>query len=930
MKQVRLVAAALILWVPAALAQFAEIPFIDPGLRWRTLETAHFAVHFAEQHRAQARVVAGMAEQVLPRITALLRWKPGSRIQLVVLDSADFANGFASPLPFNFSMIFLSPPDEGELLQNRDWLELLLSHELFHVVHLDKARGGALAMRRIFGRLPIPFVPPAVPANAFPNLFQPGWIIEGLAVHYESDPSLAHGRLGNSQFEAMMRAEVARGLRPLSEINAGGRRFPLNREYLYGGYFFAFLQERYGAGAVERFIENYSGNFMPFRVDANPIAVTGKNMRALWVEYEGWLKNRFGTARSSAQEGEVLVRDFLIESPLLAADGARWYVRGDGYTRPRLLRQAPGKEPEALREVESGTRLSPRADGTVLFAQYEICKDYNYYYDLYRVDGRGRGKRVTECGRYRAAAALDDGRIAALRMEAGQTQAVLLDSQGKPAQVLYRAAPGESLTGIAAQGDMAIVTSLRDGRWSVIRLSAGGAQVLLTDQAIKHSPRIGDREEVFFIADYGKVFDVWSLSATGQLARWTQASQGVREISAPRGGEMLLTTIEADGDALRLYRLPPAPLELLSAMAPAPAAGPAQPSADLPDRSYSPWESLLPRFWYPLVYLAEGAYEFGVATYGQDALARHQYFLAPAFETSQQELVGSVAYLYNDRHLLQLGRVMRVKSTTEEDGDEDIASYTISEAVQWISTWRSLTLNRRFFWGLGGALERERLHTVRAATVPASADERVIGAVAGFDSRRSQLLSEGPSQGLQIRLFAETSQKLGGTYSGDVYRGDSRLHVPLWHTVLALRWNEAWGEVDAEPFELGGAYPDPGYLLPVLNQREFPLRGYRSGELVGHRARLGTAELRVPLKDIDRHGLVPPAGINRVSANVFYEVGAAWEGRADPDYKRAYGLELMAELRFGYHFGAAVRLGIARGIDDPGTTRWYLNLGRSF
>ena len=230
-------------WFPAAGAQWLELSFVDPGLNWRTLETAAFAVHFAEGNRDQARAVAGAAERILPRITSVLRWRPTSRIHLVVLDSADFANGVASPLPFNYSMIFLSPPDEGELLQNREWIELVLTHELFHIVHIDKASGPALGLRSAFGRVPF----------LFPNALQPRWIIEGLAVQAESDAGRNYGRLGNSQFEAMMRAEAGRGFRSLHEINAGGRGFPLNRDYLYGGYFFAFLQERYGDKAVANF-----------------------------------------------------------------------------------------------------------------------------------------------------------------------------------------------------------------------------------------------------------------------------------------------------------------------------------------------------------------------------------------------------------------------------------------------------------------------------------------------------------------------------------------------------------------------------------------------------------------------------------------------------------------------------------------------------
>src|SRR5258705_13966218 len=168
-------ASALLLGSPLAQAQL--LGFVDPQLRWRFLDTAHFSVHFAEQNRPQARIAAEVAEKVYPRITGMLRWQPRGRTHLIVLDSADFSNGFATPLPFNHSGIFLSPPDEGELLQSRVWLELVLTHEFFHVVHLDKARGAPLGFRNVFGRW----------APFFPNALEPGWIVEGLAGYAESD-----------------------------------------------------------------------------------------------------------------------------------------------------------------------------------------------------------------------------------------------------------------------------------------------------------------------------------------------------------------------------------------------------------------------------------------------------------------------------------------------------------------------------------------------------------------------------------------------------------------------------------------------------------------------------------------------------------------------------------------------------------------------
>ena len=226
-----------------------------------------------------------------------------------------------------------------------------------------------------------------------------------------------------------------------------------------------------------------------------------------------------------------------------------------------------------------------------------------------------------------------------------------------------------------------------------------------------------------------------------------------------------------------------------------------------------------------MIEIADGAVKLGVSTFGQDALGLHQYSVTPVVELTQQELLGDAAYVYDGRHQLLAGRSMRVRETV----DDEVQAYSISEGAQWISTWRHLALDRRFYWGLGGALERERFHRVNGAT-DSEQDERVLGLVAGLDTRRTQWLSEGPSQGLQIRLFAETSRGLHATYSGDVYRVDSRLHFPLGRTVVSLRWNEARGETDAEPFQLGGTDSDPPTLLPILNQRDFEMLGYSSVE----------------------------------------------------------------------------------------------------
>jgi len=916
----------------------AEAQFVDPSLRWRTLDTAHFSVHFADHTRSRAEVVAEVAESVYPRVTGWLKWKPEERTQIVVLDSLDFSNGYASPYPFNFIGIILSPPDEGELLQNREWLELVLTHEFTHIVHLDQARGPALALRGIFGRylvLPLPFT--LFFPSGFPNLLEPNWMIEGLAVYSESDRSKGYGRLGQSHFEGMMRAESARGLRSLREVNAEGRGFPLNRDYLYGSYFFLFLAERYGPDAIPKYVEIYSGRWFPFRVHSTPRFVTGKAMDELWVEYHDWLNARFAVKpREPGKEpdggGEFLVRDWSITSPLRTSRGDRWYVQGNGYVLPKLMRQTLGGEVEPVRDIEPGTRLAAFPGGELLLSQPEICSNYNYYYDLYRLAPDGALSRVTECGRFRFAAPLDDGRIVAIRVVNGEAEVVLLNSRGELERSLYRAAPGESLTGLAAKGGTVVATSLRNERWSLVQIAEGKTSVLLSDRAVKHSPRFGDSaDEIYFVADYGNVDNVWSWRRGDRsLARWTDAPNGVKEISAPVGGELLVTTIEADGDVLRARSLPDAPLEVRRAAAEAgPSAAPSQ-GAPPPggDRAYSAWSSLRPRYWLPIGYAADGAVALGIATDGQDALGLHQYTFAPLYEITQHQALGSATYVYDNRHGLLLNRFMTVKTL---DSGSDIEAYAINETAQWVSLWRHLSLSTRIYWGLGAALDREILHDLAAGTsIPR--DERVLGLVAGVDTRREQFLSEGPSQGQQLRLFAETSNRLRGVYAGNFYRADWRAYLPVYKSVFSLRWNETYSQPEAEAVQLGGSFSEETFVLPVLNQREFPLRGYLSGEavLTGHRSRLGTIEWRTPTSDVDRHFMVPPLGLNRISASVFFDAGAAWESGAPQRYFKSAGVELLSEVRLGYQLSAQLRAGVAKGFESPGRTVAYLHVGRSF
>src|SRR6185295_1078474 len=98
------------------------------------------------------------------------------RVQIVLQDTDDDPNGYATPVPYPLVNVRAVAPNGADDFGNLEsWLGLVLTHELAHIVHLEPARGVPGFGRRLLGRAPY----------LFPNVFTPTWMIEGLAVYEE-------------------------------------------------------------------------------------------------------------------------------------------------------------------------------------------------------------------------------------------------------------------------------------------------------------------------------------------------------------------------------------------------------------------------------------------------------------------------------------------------------------------------------------------------------------------------------------------------------------------------------------------------------------------------------------------------------------------------------------------------------------------------
>jgi hypothetical protein len=976
----------------------AQAQFADPGPAWSTSESRHFRVHYRSAQRAQAEAVARAGERAWPRVTQALAWEPASRIDVVVYSELDISNGFTTALPFNLIGVFLTPPDEGQLLDNSAWLDLLMLHELVHAVHLDKVRGAPRVLQNIFGRI-VWFVP---------NLFNPGWIVEGFAVWEESGREQAgqgRGRLKGPIFEAWLRAERKRGFLSLRELNADGRALPLAKQYLYGAYFFEFVHRRYGPGKAQQMIEQYSGNIgVAPRLHSMPWGATGKMMDELWAEFLADLTEQVAARAApiervpEAAGRRLLGPIFEIGSLVSMPDGSVLAVVDDGLRAPALERlkrdAAGGLARERITTVLRDARLEAGPDGSVLVMQPDLCRSYYLGYDVYRLQG-SRLEQLTNCAHLRravqpgatradrggvVATTAPTGELVAIQLDEGRTRIVRLNPAASGAQPAVLFAPPEGTDvidiALAADGRTLHAVTRREGDWRIVEFDLGAAAPAPALRLVHNAPISNLRhgpQGLEMVAVEGGVPNVWRLARNAQWQRLTHSHTAVLAhggsapdgalavtVVAPQGVELrwLDSTAVLQERAASLSALAPPPGT--SAAAGVPAAGsvtasssaPAAPSPDAaaqlgPERPYAAWRTLYPRSWFPTITSDRGLTAYGASTSGADAVGWHAYNAYLQYETSQKEWLGGLEYIFRGRHGLAIDRKLVAQAWTGASGDEQTTLYDRELQAQWLSLFPVPGLNslaHRVTVGIGAALDRIERVTVAGGGVARRQDERIAALLADVDSRGSNWYADGANRGLKLTLRGETYKPFetnrgdaAPDYDGVVVRGDAKAYFGIGRGVLALRWTEARARQSTRPFQLGGATETGRGIGFALNNREIALRGYRGDEpqLRGPQARLGSVEWRMPIVDIDRHGMVPAVGVNRLAATVFYDIGGAWAVGANKpaDYYRGAGVELRGEVKLLYVLALELRLGVGHALDaiaGRSRTRGYFTLGQSF
>ncbi|MEX0980436.1 MAG: hypothetical protein WDZ89_05030, partial [Gemmatimonadota bacterium] len=651
----------------------AQLP---PDAEWRTIRTEHFRITFHAGLEELAGRAAERAERAWRSLSESFVSPPPGRIDVVLTDQADISNGFARTVPSNRITIYARPPvDEFGLAWFDDWLELVITHEVAHVFHLDRAGTLGVAVRALFGRLPGAW-------PVFPGRSVPTWTIEGIATFYESALSDA-GRAHGTYHEMILRTSILDGT--FERIDQASGSSPVwpggSRAYIYGSLFFEHLLERYGEERMARFVDAVAGQWIPYRLNSAARSAFGVSFSRAWREWEAELEQRFAAeveglaALAPLTRPERLTRDARVAlhpSVSPSGDGVA-FVRRDATSDPQIRVMATdGSDGRSLARTNGAASFSWAPDGSVVLAQVEWDDPWRLWSDLYRITPDGRSERLTSGARLVGPSVHPDGRTALAVQEGGGTNRLVeVDLETGAVTPLGDFLPGEHWSGPSwsPDGRRFAASRWRPGarRELVVMDRDGTSHAVTADRALDVHPAWSpDGRRILWSSDRTGIPNLFAVDVDPESGR----PGTIRQITNVTGGAFH-PAVDPDGRWIyfssyraRGWEIERIPYDPGAWFAPFDtdfrfleggerAAATYATRVDAVSTPYRPYRSLLPRAWEPI--FREGSalfgtdvvpHRFGAEIEGEDLVGRHAYSAWGAWAPGSGLWEGRTRYAY--------------------------------------------------------------------------------------------------------------------------------------------------------------------------------------------------------------------------------------------------------------------------------------------
>lgn len=590
-------------------AQEEHINHIE--LKWCTIETPHFFVHYHNGAERTARVAAKVAEDIYGPVTTLYDHQPDQKVSLIMNDFDDYSNGAA--YFYDNKIELWAPALDFDLRGTHNWLRNVITHEFTHIVQIQTSMK--------FGRhVPGFYVqwlnyederrqdvlygyPNTIVSYPFSGFVVPSWFAEGVAQY--NRPEISYDSWDSHRDMILRMYALDDKMLSWNEMSVFGKT-SLGNESAYNAGFalVKYISETYGADAIPRIAKNLS-RLNAVTIDQAIDRAIGKSGIELYREWQRTItdhyRKRVAPIEAAKVEGETIGNvGFGNFYPAFSPDGKKIAYTSNkeadyfGYSSVYVYDADTKKEKEITPLVRSSVSWSP--DGTKLYYSRTVRDNPHwsniadlYEYDLVKEKEtrlthglRSQNPSLSADGKWIACAVSGDGtmNLAVVTADGTTTRMLTAFKNGEQVYTPKWSPDGKEIAFGYAQHDAQDVAR--------VNVETGAMEILVGgDDDARNPVYTPDGRSVVFSSDRTGIFNIY---------RYTVASRAIEQLTNVLGGAFMPAVNSANDIAYASYTSSGFKLNLLEHAAPVNAASASYlPLPSKPLASLSGDQALLPR-----------------------------------------------------------------------------------------------------------------------------------------------------------------------------------------------------------------------------------------------------------------------------------------------------------------------------------------------
>ncbi|MBN1981322.1 MAG: hypothetical protein JW795_07325, partial [Chitinivibrionales bacterium] len=515
--------------------------FNHPEIKWLSITTSHFNFHYYDKTEPLLYPAWKIAEEAYKQLERLYPHQAKEKIDIALADYNDYSNGFAAPL--DGAIMIWAPDSFFELRGPSVWLRTVITHELTHILSLEK-RSSIQWTNWDFG---VTYASPGIVLSALQPLvttaFFPHWFAEGVAQLGSQD---CGSDCWDSRRDMILRSAVLADRQlSLAAMNNFTHDW-LGNELVYNqGYSFAaFIRQVLGE---KNFVEILNANrgyaFDGLNFDGFFRVKFKTSLQTLYQQWIDSLRTQYRKQEPQQPSAIALhwTKGTVNKAVRLSPDRSYWgWLTSDkndvGATDLVICRRGSTAPVARIHDAREDWDFS--RDGKSVYFIKSLDPDTNrsYFNDLFSYDFSTKTEhRLTTSGRIYSVSASPDGQwLLCVKYEKGLfslQKYSFLDSSltrlldGASGQPFIRGVVcADSKTIVAEQiiNGQQCLERFREGDTATVPLINANANVNCVDPSIAADGRI------YFSADFNGIFNIYSVSAAGDdFTRHSDAATGL-------------------------------------------------------------------------------------------------------------------------------------------------------------------------------------------------------------------------------------------------------------------------------------------------------------------------------------------------------------------------------------------------------------------